>query len=62
MANDIEPASAPSLDAKSLPSRRRGKDTFESILATAGVLLAEVGFERLTTNLVCERAGLTPPA
>jgi AcrR family transcriptional regulator len=25
-------------------------------------LLAEVGFERLTTNLVCERAGLTPPA
>jgi AcrR family transcriptional regulator len=60
MAN--ETASAPSLDAKSLPSRRRGKDTFEAILATAGVLLAEVGFERLNTNLVCERAGLTPPA
>ena len=60
MANEI--ASAPSLDAKSLPSRQRGRDTFETILATAGVLLAEVGFERLTTNLVCERAGLTPPA
>ncbi|HEY1929835.1 MAG TPA: helix-turn-helix domain-containing protein [Caulobacteraceae bacterium] len=60
MAN--ETVSAPSLDAKSLPSRRRGKDTFEAILATAGALLAEVGFERLTTNLVCERAGLTPPA
>ncbi|HSZ51264.1 MAG TPA: helix-turn-helix domain-containing protein [Caulobacteraceae bacterium] len=57
-----ETASAPSLDAKSLPSRRRGKDTFEAILTTAGALLAEVGFERLTTNLVCERAGLTPPA
>lgn len=55
-------APAPSLDAKSLPSRQRGKDTFESIVATAGALLAEVGFERLTTNLVCERAGLTPPA
>jgi AcrR family transcriptional regulator len=53
---------APPLDAKSLPSRQRGKDTFEVILATAGNLLAEVGFERLTTNLVCERAGLTPPA
>lgn len=53
---------APSLDTKSRPSRRRGKDTFEAILTTAGELLAEVGFERLTTNLVCERAGLTPPA
>ncbi|USQ98260.1 TetR/AcrR family transcriptional regulator [Caulobacter sp. RL271] len=53
---------APSLDTKSRPSRRRGKDTFEIILTTAGELLAEVGFERLTTNLVCERAGLTPPA
>lgn len=53
---------APSLDTKSRPSRRRGKDTFEVILTTAGELLAEVGFERLTTNLVCQRAGLTPPA
>ncbi|PIB95688.1 TetR/AcrR family transcriptional regulator [Caulobacter sp. X] len=53
---------APALDTKSRPSRRRGKDTFEVILTTAGELLAEVGFERLTTNLVCERAGLTPPA
>lgn len=53
---------APSLDTKSRPSRRRGKDTFEVILTTAGELLAEVGFERLTTNLVCKRAGLTPPA
>ena len=52
----------PSLDTKSRPSRRRGKDTFEAILTTAGELLAEVGFERLTTNLVCQRAGLTPPA
>ena len=53
---------APSLDAKSLPSRPRGKNTYEVVLATAGEVLAEVGFERLTTNLVCERAGLTPPA
>ncbi|PZR34895.1 TetR/AcrR family transcriptional regulator [Caulobacter segnis] len=55
-------ADAPPLDTKSRPSRRRGKDTFEVILTNAGELLAEVGFERLTTNLVCERAGLTPPA
>lgn len=52
----------PALDTKSRPSRRRGKDTFEAILSTAGELLSEVGFERLTTNLVCERAGMTPPA
>lgn len=52
----------PSLDAKSLPTRPRGKNTYEVVLATAGQLLAEVGFEKLTTNLVCERAGLTPPA
>jgi AcrR family transcriptional regulator len=32
------------------------------VLSTAGELLGEVGFERLTTNLVCERAGMTPPA
>ncbi len=54
--------SNPELEAKSRPSRRNGINTFEAILATAGELLAEVGFERLTTNLVCERAGLTPPA
>jgi len=53
---------APVLDTKSTPSRRQGKTTFEAILATTGELLAEVGFERLTTNLVCERAGMTPPA
>jgi len=46
----------------STPSQQRGRDTFDAILATAGALLNEVGFERLTTNLVCERAGLTPPA
>jgi AcrR family transcriptional regulator len=55
-------AAAPDLETKSTPSRRKGKTTFEAILVTAGELLAEVGFERLTTNLVCERAGLTPPA
>jgi AcrR family transcriptional regulator len=32
------------------------------ILAVASALLDEVGFDRLSTNLVCRRAGLTPPA
>lgn len=54
-------APRPDLETKS-PMRKRGKDTFEMILSTAGELLAEIGFEKLTTNLVCERAGMTPPA
>ena len=28
----------------------------------AGELLAEVGIDRITTNLICARAGVTPPA
>jgi len=58
---DPTPADSPDLRATP-PSRARGINTYELILTTAGELLAEVGFERLTTNLVCERAGLTPPA
>ena len=58
------PAEAPavSLDARNTPSQTRARNTLEAVLSTAGELLGEVGFERLTTNLVCERAGMTPPA
>jgi AcrR family transcriptional regulator len=45
-----------------LPSRPAGVSTFEYLLATAGQLLGEVGFERLSTNLICKHAGMTPPA
>jgi AcrR family transcriptional regulator len=31
-------------------------------MKAAGELLGEVGFEKLTTNTICTRAGLTPPA
>lgn len=34
----------------------------ERVLAAAAELLEEVGFERLSTNMICKRAGLTPPA
>ncbi|MDG2520322.1 helix-turn-helix domain containing protein [Caulobacter segnis] len=50
------------LDPKLAPTQARARATFETVLATAGALLAEVGFERLSTNMVCQRAGLTPPA
>lgn len=50
------------LDKKLSPSQERGRDTYETILATAGELLTETGFEQLTTNVICQRAKLTPPA
>ena len=34
----------------------------EMLLDVAGELLAEVGIERISTNMICTRAGVTPPA
>lgn len=50
------------LATKLQPTQARSQDTYEIVLATAGEMLREVGFEQLTTNAICERAGLTPPA
>lgn len=50
------------LETKATPQQERAIATVERILATSVELLAEVGIERLSTNLICERAGLTPPA
>lgn len=52
----------PSLAAKKQPAQQRATETFERILEVTAETLADVGIERLSTNLVCERAGLTPPA
>ena len=52
----------PSLAAKKLPAQQRATDTYDLILEVAAQMLADVGIERLSTNMVCERAGLTPPA
>ncbi|MGH6651613.1 MAG: TetR/AcrR family transcriptional regulator [Sphingopyxis sp.] len=40
----------------------RKPSTRERLLDTAGQLLGELGIDRVTTNLICERAGVTPPA
>lgn len=53
---------SPSLDAKKQPEQQRATETYERIIDVTAQTLADVGFERLSTNLVCERAGLTPPA
>ena len=50
------------LATKVQPAQQRATDTFERILEVTAQTLADVGIERLSTNLVCERAGLTPPA
>jgi AcrR family transcriptional regulator len=36
--------------------------TRDRLLDTAGALLAEVGMERISTNMICQQAGVTPPA
>jgi AcrR family transcriptional regulator len=60
--NDVVATPSVPLGTKLKPSQSRARNTFEAVLKTAGELLGEVGFERLSTNLVCERAGMTPPA
>lgn len=50
------------LAPKVTPAQSRAAETYEHLLDVTAQLLAEVGFELLTTNLVCERAKLSPPA
>ena len=52
----------PKIAKRATPNQERSQRTVERVLAAAADLLEEVGFERLSTNLICKRAGLTPPA
>lgn len=47
---------------KNKPRQERAKRTYEAILRAAAELLVDVGVERISTNLVAERAGITVPA
>lgn len=44
------------------PTQKRAQATFNTILDAAGYLLEEIGIQDLSTNLICRRAGVTPPA
>ena len=44
------------------PVQARSRRTYDTLLDTAAHLLGEVGIEKLSANLICERAGVTPPA
>jgi AcrR family transcriptional regulator len=48
--------------AKRAPRQERALATYDRLLTVAGELLAEVGVERISTNQICARAGMTPPA
>lgn len=52
----------PELALKKAPTQPRAIETYERILAACAELLGEVGIERLSTNLVCQRVGISPPA
>lgn len=47
---------------RSRPQQDRSQQTYDLLLNVAGELLAEIGIDRISTNLICARAGLTPPA
>jgi AcrR family transcriptional regulator len=47
---------------KHKPLQERAKRTYEAILVAASELLLEVGVERISTNIMAERAGITVPA
>ncbi|MEO9132460.1 MAG: TetR/AcrR family transcriptional regulator [Sphingomonas sp.] len=57
-------ATEPDLAAPSrpLPRQARSQQTYDLLLRVAGELLAEVGMDSISTNMICARAGLTPPA
>jgi len=44
------------------PQQERARRTQGRLLDVAGELLAEVGIERISTNMIAARAGLSPPA
>jgi AcrR family transcriptional regulator len=44
------------------PRQDRSQQTYERLLDVTGALLAEVGVESISTNMICSRAGMTPPA
>jgi AcrR family transcriptional regulator len=48
--------------AREPPSNGKARRTYDQLVAAAGQLLGEVGFEKLTTNAICARVGMTPPA
>ena len=47
---------------KNRPQQARAKRTYDAILLAASELLIEVGVERISTNIIAQRASITVPA
>ena len=47
---------------KKKPRQERAKRTYDAILVAASELLIEVGVERISTNIIAQRANITVPA
>lgn len=45
-----------------VPKQERSQHTRDRLLKAADELLAEVGVQRISTNMVCKRAGVSAPA
>jgi AcrR family transcriptional regulator len=43
------------------PAQKRSQATYDRLLDSAGELLEELGVERISTNLIAARAGVSPP-
>lgn len=52
----------PPASKRAQPKQERAHLTYERLLDVAGTLLGEVGIDRISTNMICARAKLTPPA
>ena len=52
---------ATKIERRRIPTQARALETVERIVATAAILIAEVGLQGFNTNLLAERAGVTVP-
>ena len=55
-------ALSPQTTRRRAARQKRSRETVELLLSAAADLQEEVGFEQLSTNLICKRAKVTPPA
>jgi AcrR family transcriptional regulator len=57
-----KPPAAEKSTRRDPPTGGKPLETYEKLIAAAGELLSEIGFEKLTTNAICAHVGMTPPA
>lgn len=61
-ANVTSKAGSIDLDLKKRPLQKRAQVTYDKLLNVAALLLEDEGVERISTNMIAERANVTVPA